>query len=404
MTDLLIGRQPIFNRDQTVIGYELLYRTPQNTKKAVFDDGDLATGQVILNAFSVIGLDTLVGKETAFINITENFLMGKYPIPFPPDRVALEILESINVTEEILKALYTFSNSGYLIVLDDVQDLRRVKSLLHIAHIVKIDLQKTEHSSLSQMLAVLKKIGIRVLAEKVETQEDFKNCVSLGFDYFQGYFLCQPNIVIGKRLDTSRLIIIKTLARIQDVGVNFKNLEELISQDVTLGYKLLKLVNSAYFSTTRTVESIQQAIGMIGINYLHGWLVLLLMSTVINKPHELTTIALIRAKFCELLARAGGKPNTDSYFMTGLLSVMDALLDMPMKDVLENLHLSNDVLMALLEHKGEIGRTLEIVFEYEAGELEKTLILGLETRDITSAYMRSLNWAETLSRAIVSVI
>lgn len=403
MTDLLIGRQPIFNRDQAVIGYELLYRTPQNPNSAVFLDGDAATGQVIINAFAVIGLDTLVGKETAFINITENFLIGKFPLPFPPERVALEILESIDTSEDILKAILTFSKSGYLIVLDDVQDLIKVKSLLGIARIVKIDIKNVDRDKLMRMLAVLRKIGIRTLAEKVETQEEFFDCMGLGFDYFQGYFLCRPNIVAGKRLDTSRLIIIRTLARIQDVAVNFKNLEEMISQDVTLSYKLLKLVNSAYFSTTTTVNSIHQAIAMIGINYLHGWLVLLLMSTVKDKPHELTTIALIRAKFCELLAKAGRKPNTDAYFLTGLLSVMDALLDMPMKDVIDNLRLSPEVVAALLNHEGDIGKTLNVVSEYEVGELEKTLALGLEPKDITTAYMNSLHWAETLAQAISTI-
>jgi len=400
MTDLLIGRQPIFDRAQNVIGYELLYRTPQDTKNAVFLDGDFATGHVIINAFSVIGLDALVGKDTAFINITENFLLGKYPIPFPPDRVALEILESTNFSDAVLNSILSLAKLGYFIVLDDVQDLQKVKDLLRLAKIVKIDLKKTSQEHLYSMLTILKKIGVRTLAEKVETQEEFKTCMGLGFDYFQGYFLCRPSIVSGKRLDTSRLVIIRTLAKIQDAAVNFKTLEEMISQDVTLGYRLLKLVNSAFFSTTKTVNSIQQAISMIGINYLHGWLVLLLMSTINDKPHELTTIALIRAKFCELLAKAGGKPNVDSYFMTGLLSVMDALLDIPMKDVIGSLHLSGDIISALLEHKGDIGQILSVVSEFEAGELEKSLVLGLEPSDITNAYMKSIYWAETLSQAM----
>ncbi|MEI7990336.1 MAG: HDOD domain-containing protein, partial [Chloroflexota bacterium] len=236
--------------------------------------------------------------------------------------------------------------------------------------------------------------------EKVETIEELEYCQKLGFDFFQGYYLCKPNIVQGKRMDTSRLVVVNAIARIQDPEANFKKLEELIAQDSTLTYKLIRLVNSAYYSTANEVKSIGQAISLIGTDNLRGWLMLVLMASIDNKPHELTMIGLLRARFCEMLARAKGVKVTDQYFMIGLLSIMDALLDMPIDQVVIGLNLSDDIVEALLNRKGLPGSILSLVIAYEQGDMEKMMMLGLRPEAISDSYIKSLKWASTLGDSL----
>jgi EAL and modified HD-GYP domain-containing signal transduction protein len=326
-TEIMVGRQPILNRHQEVVGYELLFRSPESKDSAHFLDGDKATSEVILNVFSSIGLQNIVGNEIAFINITKSFITGKFPIPFPPQNIIIEILEDIPPTPEVIEGLRRIARLGYRFALDDVVDINKARSFLPFVKIVKLDLPHLDNPTLLQLLHCLKQLEKKVIIEKVETLEQFDYCRKIGCDFFQGYFFCKPNIVKSRRLDASRLILLNTLAKIQDPKVDFKALEEMIIQDVTLSYKLLRIVNSALFATASQITSIRQAISLIGTEYLSGWLTLMLMSTVHDKPHELTNIALIRARFCEMLAKARKIPNPANYFTVGLLSVLDALLD-----------------------------------------------------------------------------
>ena len=402
ITEIMVGRQPIFNRKKEVIGYELLFRSPQSQGAAQFIDGDKATTDVIINAFSTIGLQNLVGDKIAFINLTENFILGKYPIPFPPQQVALEVLENIPITKPVIDGLKKFSQLGYRIALDDVDDLNKVRGLLPLATIIKIDLPKVNHNSLIMMVHSLKQLEKKILVEKVETQEEFDYCYQQGCHFFQGYFLCKPNIVKSKRLDASRLVVINTLSKIQDPKVSFKDLENMITQDVTLSIKLLRLINSAYYATTTQIKTISQAISMIGTDYLRGWLTLMLISTILDKPHELTTIALTRARFCELLAKARHLSNTASYFTCGLLSVMDALLDIAMEQIVQQILLSDDIARALLKHEGDIGKTLSYAISHEQGQFNGEQVLNLPAHKITDAYLKSIQWASSFAESFTA--
>lgn len=400
MTDILIGRQPIFGQKKDVIGYELLYRSVTSPQGGVILDGDLATTRVILNTFSEIGLDNLVYGHKAFINATRNFLIGHYPIPFAPEHVVLEVLEDIPIDNQLIESLKELSHQGYLIALDDVESIERIYPLLGIANIIKIDLTLVDKNGLGQVVNFLKQYQLQLLAEKVETLEEFEQCRHLGFDYFQGYFLEKPEVFRQRAMDSLRLVIMQFLATIQNPDVNFSKIEEIISKDVSLGYKLLRLVNSAYFSTTVSVTSIRQAISLIGFEQLRSWMTLLLMTSINDKPHELSIIAMTRAKMSELLAKALHKEPVDRYFMMGLLSVLDALMDMPMKKALAFLPLSSNIVEALLYHRGECAQILNTVIAYEQGEWDTVLKVGLPPDIIQKIYLQSIHWADKILKSI----
>jgi c-di-GMP phosphodiesterase len=400
MKDLLIGRQPIFNRSLDVIGYELLYRTPQSPQRASIVNGDQATTQVLLNAFTLIGLENLVGQKLGFVNVTENFILGKFPIPISPSSLALEVLENVRITPQLIEALEALSQQGYKIVLDDVKDIEPILPLLRVARIVKLDLPSIHRVDLPDFISYFRRLGIKTVAEKVETIREYEYCQRMGFDYFQGYFLYRPNVIRTQRIDSARDVIAQTLAMINKPQTTFADLDKYLARDVSITYKLLKLVNSAYFSNRVSVRTISQAIALIGTNYLAGWLTLLLYSSSINKPPELTVTAMVRARFCEMLAEARDvrHQHLDVYFVIGLFSVMDAFLDMPLEKAIQGLPLSEEIVSALLWHEGDAGKTLDVVIAYEKGDLDRALELGLSPEMVTNIYAKTLQWVNTFMK------
>ncbi|MDP3450998.1 MAG: EAL domain-containing protein, partial [Anaerolineaceae bacterium] len=269
MADIFIGRQAIFNRKMEVTAYELLYRSSE-TNSASFDDPDLATTQVTLNTIVEVGLNKIVNKSKAFINLTRNYIVGNFPILLPPDRMVIEVPENIITDEELLSALRGLHKAGYTIALDDVIDLDRITPYKNIVSIIKLDLKLIDPKDLPEIIQGVKECGFLVLAEKVETMEEFKLCHNLGVDYFQGYFLCRPNIIHDKKMDSSRVVIMRTIALIQNPKTTFSALEQIIAQDVGLCFKLLRLTNSGYYSFLSEVKSLRQAISLIGLDTVRG--------------------------------------------------------------------------------------------------------------------------------------
>jgi c-di-GMP phosphodiesterase len=402
MSDLFVGRQPIFDRNLEVVAYELLYRSVQSGQANV-TDGDQATTQVILNSFSQLGLESLVGSQKkAFINTTRNFLVGSIPIPFPPASVVLEVLEDIVIDQELIDALLALSKQGFQIALDDVTSMEQIKLLLGLAHIIKIDLMGISRAQLTELVGQLRpyRQRLKLLAEKVETQEELEYCKRLGFDYFQGYFLCKPSVIKGKRMDSARLVLMRTLAKIQDPKADFRSLGALVAQDVALSYKVLKLVNSSYYSLAKTITAIDQAIALIGLNQLRGWLTLLIMASIDNKPHELTNIAMSRAKMCELVAKSLHQSQTELFFLVGLFSVLDAMMDLPMQEALVNLPLADEVVTGLLEQKGMTGEVLQMVLAYEHGDWDRLLKTQLPPEVFQKNYLDAIHWTADVTKSL----
>lgn len=299
-----------------------------------------------------------------------------------------------------MEALRHLRRRGYQFALDDVVDYEQVIPYWGLFKIVKIDLSKISSNRLSTLASILKPHHIWLAAEKVETLEELKRCMQLGFDLFQGYFLCQPRVFQEKRVDTSRMVILKTLLKMREADVSFKEIENLIAQDVVLSYKLLKLVNSAYYSFATKIKSLRQAISLIGIHRLQGWMVLLLMASIENKPHELTNIALMRAILAEKIAQSLGEKQTDPFFLSGLFSVLDALFDMPMEKVITSIPLSAEIAEALISHSGKPGKVLNAILASERENWDELLQLGLQPHVINNIFFESFIWTTTLSEEI----
>ncbi|MFO7273021.1 MAG: HDOD domain-containing protein [Sphaerobacter thermophilus] len=401
MTEVLIGRQPIYDRDLRVFGYELLFRSAE-PGQATIVDGERATSDVVLNALVEIGLDRLVGDAHAFINLTHNFVLGGYPTALPPDRVVLEILESAPADDDLVGAVRGLREAGYTVALDDFDFRDSLRPLVETATIVKLDLQALGRPGVEANVRRLRGYNVRLLAEKVETHDDLAFCRELGFDYYQGYFFCKPDLVRERRIPGNRLAVLLLLAKLQDPETDFSELEALIAQDVSLSYKVLRLINSAFYARPTKVESIRQALILLGTRLVATWVTLIAMASVEDKPTELMTTAMVRGRMCEMLARAQRVPNKDMYFTAGLFSVLDALLDAPMAEVLERLPLSDELEQALLDGTGPLGATLQAVLAYERAEWDAIDLPGVEPHVLAAAYLDAIAWAHDMRAALTS--
>lgn len=392
-TAVFVARQCIYNRSLDVYSYELLFRS-STVNSANFIDGNKATTQVILNTFMEIGFDHVVANHKAFINITRDFIVGNYPIPFGKKQVVLEVLEDIAPDPEVLNALQQFKDKGFTIALDDFAYERHLEPFIQLADIIKIDIRVLNEQQIKEHVRELKSRGIKLLAEKVETKEEFQFCKDLGFDLFQGYFLSKPLVIEGKRLASNTVVLLKLIADLQNPDVEFSKLEQLIKRDASLSYKLLRYINSPAVATVNEITSLQHALVMLGLDTLKRWVSLIVLSGMADKATEIMRMGLLRARMCENLAVTAKKDQPQGYFMTGLFSMLDTLLNQPMQKVLAELPLSTAVTSALVDRKGELGEALSACVAYEEARWQDVGFCSLSTEAIKSAYLDAIQWAD----------
>ncbi len=398
--DVLVGRQPIFDRDLKVVAYELLFRAGTADGTANFSNADQATAHVLINTFVEIGLDTVVGNKRAFLNFTRDFLTQDYGQVFPPDRVVLEVLEDVAVDEDLIQGIRSLVERGYTIALDDFTHQENLLPLLEFAKIVKVDLPAVDPSEMAEHVASLRKREVLLLAEKVETEEEFEECKRLGFDYFQGFFLCRPKTVSGRRSPTNRLAVFHLLAELKRPDVEFTELGRLIMSDAVLSYKLLRLSNSALFAHRYEFTSIEQAVRYLGKEAIGTWAGILLLSRLDDKPPELLNTALLRALMCEELGIAMASSEGSAFFVVGLFSLLDALLNRPMPELLASLPLADGIKEALLCRGGPMGEALRCTENYERGHWEEIEYDGLGRPAIVRAYLNAVQRAGEISTAL----
>ena len=397
MPQALVGRQPIYSRDLEVFGYELLFRR-DGEEVAQFTDGDAATSQVILSVFHEIGMHEVVGRRRAFVNLTRGFIVGEYPLPVPVEGVVLEILEHVEPDAEVLAGIAGLVDQGFTIALDDFVLNERTEAFLDLAHIVKIDVDAQDPETVERMLEVLRKRDVMLVAEQVRTLEDFESCLDLGFDLYQGFFLSRPKIVRGHRIPSGRMAILRLLARIMDPSCDLDELEHLIAQDVTLVFRLLRHINSASYTMPRRIESVRETVVYLGREQVRNLAGLFILSRFDDRPRELIVSAMLRGRMCELLAKAGGRRDEGAYFATGMLSTLDALLECPMPEAVQEIRLSEPVERALLIHEGELGSALGCVLAYERGEWERVKFEGVDAGGIKAAFLGAVRWADEVDR------
>lgn len=398
LVDVFVGRQPIFTKDMELFAYELLFRSNQKDNKAIILGGDSASAHVMLNAFGDIGLSEIVGNKKAFINFTEGLLSPEYEAFFPRKHIVIEVLEDVKVTPALLHSLGVLKDKGFTIALDDYVFNPELEPLEAFADIIKVDILDVGAKALIQHTAKLKAKGIRLLAEKVETEAQFEYCKKLGFDLFQGYFFAKPKIIQGKRLPANKLAILDLLANVYDPDVDMRKLSESISKDIVLSQKLLKFASQSSEGRFE-IDSIHDAVMLFGLERLKSWSSMLALSGIDDKPVELFATSLIRAKFCDLVGAIVGGYSRDTYFTVGLFSSLDALMDSGMEALLSNMALAKPIESALLNYEGSLGKILGIVKSLEQGRTDFELPNELSATDLTSMYIKAMQFSEKVLSA-----
>jgi len=400
MGNIRIARQPIYDRDLQVYAYELLYRAgAANHSGADTDsdfDGDRATAALLGTAFGDLGIERLVGDKRAFVNFTRNLLVGGKIRELPPEVIVIEVLEDIEPEPAVIQALKELAAAGYVIALDDFEFREELAPMVDLADIIKVDISPMDQETLRYNAKRLGEWPVQLLAEKVETPEEYELCKSLGFHLFQGYFFCRPRVVSSRRPTANSQALIQLMSRLMDPKVTFQELAELAAQDPSLSYRLLKLVNSAHFNLARRVESLQQAMRYLGLKQLRTWISFMMFAGMQDKPDELLAVSLTRARMCELIAGDLGRDEPNTYWTMGLLSTLDAFLDMEMSDVLKQLPLSNSLNAALLNGEGEKGAVLRCVIGHERADWTVPEGVTLSDEQIQHAYQTALGWAQEI--------
>lgn len=390
MTDFLIGRQQILDSKLNTFAYEILFRG-KNFDLSAADGATHATNQVITDTILEIGLNELVGPHLAFINFTTQNLLDKTPLHLPKERIVIEVLESVTVDSRIVENLKELSALGYTIALDDFVLSPEWLPLLEIADIIKLDIMANSLDETRQLIAQLKPYRLKLLAEKVETHQEFETLKSWGCELFQGFFFSKPNIVEGRRLSVNQTAAIQLLASVNREDVSFGEISRIVSQDVGLSYKLLHYINSAFFALPSRIESIQHAIACLGLTEIKRWINILTLSSLSDKPSSVLQNLLIRAKMCELLANEIHQ-DREHFFLVGMLSGLDVMLDQPLEKVLEQLPLSPSIARAILEKSGMAGQALQYAIDYERWDINKPTFQDIDSRRIASIYLESIEW------------
>lgn len=398
MSDTFLGIQPIFDRERHIVAYELLFRGAGGSLENDPIDPDTATSQVILNAFADIGVEHLGHDKQLFLNLTEGLLTSDLIQTLPPERVVLEILETVRITPALVESAKKLVEQGFTLALDDFVYSPDWDPLLQLAQIVKFDVLGDDRAAIAAKLASLPVAHRpRLLAEKIETRRQFLDCLGLGFELFQGYHLARPEILAGKRPPANRLQALRLLARLQDDAISLREVETIVGQDVTLSYRLLRFISNASISRGRPIQNLMQAISLVGLRTVRQWAALLTLGTLdTDNPYSFTR-SLTRARFCQLVGERHVHEEKDALFTVGLFSNLDEILSIPLPEALEHLPLDPRIKQAILEHEGLLGGVLARAkrFEDDARAPEVPL-LGLGAETLAIYFLEAFAWARDL--------
>ncbi|MFN2353277.1 MAG: EAL and HDOD domain-containing protein [Desulfopila sp.] len=364
--DFFIARQPIFSVHRKLYAYELLYRGYTDYTLADVS-GNKATSSLLTSVFLTEGIGAISKSKPCFINFTTDLLLKKVAYSFPRNQIVVEILEDVEPTSEIIEVVAGLKTAGYTIALDDFVLEHKLEPLIALADIIKIDVRLTPLDTIIKTLHYLSRFNVKLLAEKVETNEEFERANKLGFKYFQGYFFNKPEKIRIKELSSAKITMFSLLAEVGKKATTLDRLYSIISRDLAISYKLLRFLNSAYFYRLEKVKNVKHAIAYLGEKELRRFLILVIVSELATeKPTELVRQALVRAKFSELLAQRSILAEYDlEVFMVGMFSFMDTMLDTEMTAVMDKLPVTDAVKDALVHHTGMLAPFLDAIVAYE---------------------------------------
>ncbi|GJL73928.1 EAL and HDOD domain-containing protein [Nitrosomonas sp.] len=409
MDDIFLGRQPILDRKQNLVAFELLFRL-DGVAEANVTNHICATANVIVNAYGAFGIQEVLGKQRGFVNVDAELLMSDVICMLPSSNVVLEIMESVNITDKVVQRCIELKQMGYQLALDDVIEINEeIELLLSIVNVVKIDILALEKEALVSIVNRLKCWPVLLLAEKVNSSEQAKQCMELGFEMFQGYYFAKPEILSGKRADPAKLSLLNLLTlSMSDCDV--ADIEQELKHQPGLSYNLMRMVNSTASGVSKNINSIKQAVMILGRRQLQRWIQLLLYAA--DNKHEKASDAMLkmaatRGKMMELIAaldRPHDKSHQDRAFMVGILSLLDALLGIEMTEITEKLSIPPEISQALLYRNGRLGQGLKLIEANEKGEVVSVKSIldelnFLSLKELTRLELEALGWANRIGDA-----
>ncbi len=407
--DIYIARQPIFDTKEKVHAYELLFRSgPQNFFPAG-TDGDHASSKLIHDSVHTFGLDQLSGEKPVFINMTKQLLVQEMFTVLPPAKTVVEVLETVEPTDDVVEACRAARKAGYTLALDDFIFDAKYEPLLKLANIIKIDFMATKGEERARVVERLKPYKVDLLAEKVETKEEYAEAVKLGYRYFQGYFFCKPEMLNAKEVPQFKLNYLNLLKELNTSNIDMDKLVEIVRHDPSLSVKLLRYLNSAFFGWRSEITSLRHAVTLLGLNGFKKWASLMTLAGMgSDKPDELLVTCLVRGKFCEQIGELARSDKNTDYFLIGLLSAIDVFFGRPLNEMLAKLALSKEMTTALLsacdpasvaagEKKSQATHALSLILAYERADwkgiddhrsalnLDETQLPGMYEKAVSSA-------------------
>jgi len=388
------GTAPLSKPGEALAGYELLFRDgPNNAFPNI--DGDVATSKVLHHSFFANDFDELVGYTLGFVNFTRELLVRGVPKMFPSSRLVVEVLETVTPDAEVLAACRDLTHAGYKVVLDDFVMAPELEPLLDFAWMVKFDVRASRIHEIATSIEKLKRRNIRFLAEKVETREELAALRDVGCTYFQGYFFAKPQMMTRTDIAPSKIVLLRLMHEVMRPEHDFNALDGLISSDVSMSYKLMRYINSAFFARAKPVESIRQALILLGEREVRQFVMLVVTARLATrKPTELMRLSVVRARMCEHLASAVRAATREELFMLGLFSAIDAIMDRSMGELVNQLPLSLPLKAALAEKKGVLGGLLTLVLAYERGDWstvhQQAAALHLDESYLAEAHLHAL--------------
>ena len=400
LNELMMAQQPIFTTQNKLFGYELLFRG-QEEQFAQVIDGESATSQVLVNlCIGITELNTQL-RTPFFINITSDLLLSDAFFPIDPDLVYIEILEAQKITPQFVEAITAWCEVGYQFVLDDYQFGEDYDPLLPLVKMIKIDVLATPPLEYALQIQHLMDLGITLIAEKVENKSMFELCKSLGFSLFQGYYLQKPEIVRGKKVDSGMQLAVELVSELQDPDISIDRVAKLVEKNPTLSYQLLRILNSPVCGISKKVNSIKEAVVFIGLVQIKKWALLITLTSSSSQPIEVFRVILTRAHCCQAMCTLSGKANADTAFVAGVLSGIDAVLNMDKEDALNQIALNDEIKNMILKYEGEIGSYLKVIKALEDNDWNK--IAKLPTKGklaLSRCYGEGLLWANATLKAL----
>lgn len=398
--DFFIARQPIFNRDKKVFAYELLFRSGMDNYFKIQNSTD-EVKETVANSLLYVGLEELTSGKKACINFTHNLLEDEVSSVLPSSMMIVEVAENFEPTEQFLEECKKLKNGGYTLAFSVDVFEKDAKALLDLVDIIKVDFTKKDVNEIKEIAQQYNKI--QLLAEKVDTVEDYVRANELGFMYFQGYFFNKPSLNGGTSISEFKLNYLRMLQEVHEPEIEYSELENIIRRDLDLTYKLLRFINSSYFGVITEVRSIKQALVLLGFDEIRKWVSLTLLDNIAkDKPDELIRQSILRARLCEEIAKKIGKPEESAeFFLLGMFTMINALVDKPMAQILAELPLANDLKLALLGRNNKYRKVLETVLAYERGEWSNfeyyVKELNVDENEMPPLYNSALQWVDQVA-------